>query len=654
MRKLLLVGNANCGKTTLFNCLTHSDEHVGNWHGVTVEEKEKEFLLGDEKFLLVDIPGIYSLTPFSFEEKVAVQKIKENHNEKILNLCDKNNLRRNLFLTLCLLEDGFDVTILINNIDKKSNKKIDLNKFSKLLNVDIFEIDAKGKETSNILQKNIKNRFRKAILPYFNSNFLQKSVKEQCKIRYLFVDFLLKNCVIELKNVYGKSKIDNFVLNKYLAFPIFFLIMLAVFFLTFFSVGSFLSDALTSALSYLSKPILNLIESFGVTWLYDFFRVAIFGGANVVLSFFPQVVLLFFFLSLLEESGYMARVAFVFDDLFEKIGLSGKGVYSLLMGFGCATSAIMTARSMDDKNAKIKTALACPYMSCSAKIPIYVVVGGAFFGAKNVFVICGLYFLGVIVSIFVTSVLDRTVLKSESKNFLLEFPPYRMVSAKKVFQILWKNSKDFLIKIGSIMISMNVIIWTLSSFSFGFSYVGENGQSILQSLSKIVAPIFVPLGFGRWAIVSTLLSGVVAKELLVSSIAMFNNVDINSKNLISKSILLSSSAVFFPSKASVLSFLVFCLLYTPCISSVAMLSKEVGKKWTFFAVLIQFFVAYMMSFVVYNICFAAEIFGVLKVCLVLIFLLLFCVSMWATARFLKRKKCGFNCGECDKKCSRKK
>ena len=699
MKEVLLVGNPNAGKTTLFNSLTRSNEHVGNWHGVTVENKKKSFFWKGEEYVLVDTPGIYSLCSLSFEEEVSVKTILASGGKKIINICDQNNLQRNLYLTLCLLERGCDVVLVVNEIDKKPIYKIDYKKLSENLSVDVVGINAEKQIGVERLKDLSSKKSFKHNLPYlkklsvdlnvfsavkdenkdymtikayerderyFNSlgfktekifeSVPENSVEVLSKLRYDFIDEVLASCSTRTSDVYGKSKLDKIVLNKWLAFPVFLLVLSGIFYLTFFSVGAFFSDVLSNFLNLLTTPILSLLEkAVGNSWLYDLFNVAIFGGVGTVLSFLPQVVLLFFFLSVLEDSGYMSRIAFIFEDILGRIGLSGKSVYTLLMGFGCSTTAIMTARNMDDKNAKLKTALLCPYMSCSAKIPIYTVIGGAFFGAKNIYVIIGLYLLGVVVAISISKILDMTLLKSEKQSFILEFPPYRKTSLKRVRKILWKNLKEFLIKVGSIMISMNIIIWVFSSFSFTFSYVPEQGGvSMLESFGRLLAPIFAPIGFNNWAIVASLLAGLVAKEVVVSSIAMFNGIDGNATKLVSESILLPASVVFFATKASVLSFLVFCLLYTPCIASISMLMQEIGKKWTFFSIAIQLFSAYVVSFVVYNIAFAFEIFGFWAVFAVLcgIFAILF-AFLFIWKRFKTKRLCA-HCENCQKNCDKRK
>ncbi len=653
MEKVLLVGNPNSGKTTLFNALAKANEHVGNWHGVTVDTKNKVFDCDGQDYVLVDTPGLYSLDALSFEEKVAVEQIK-SENKKIINLCDKNNLQRNFYLTLCLIEQGCDVVVAVNEIDKRAIYKIDCKKLSKELGVQVVELNAEKKVGLTQLKNAVKEKQKSVYLSYMSK--LNGEIANDSRVRYDFIDSILSKCTIRSKQVYGKSKIDKFVLNKWLAFPVFMTVLSAIFYLTFFSLGAVLSDALSALLSFMTNPILNVVErSFGQGWVYDLFNIAIFGGLGTVISFLPQVVLLFFFLSVLEDSGYLSRVAFIFEDILGRIGLSGKSVYTLLMGFGCSTTAIMTSRNMEDKNAKIKTAIMCPYMSCSAKIPIYTVIGGAFFGANNIFFIIGLYLLGVIVALVISKILESSVLKSKQQSFILEFPPYRTTSFRRIVKILWSNLKTFLFKVGTIMLAMNVVVWLLSSFSFSFSYVPTSGaSSMLETIGKFIAPIFIPLGFGNWPVVSALLAGLVAKEVVVSSIAMFNGIDASSRKLLAQSIMLSSSAVFFSSKASVLSFMVFCLLYTPCIASISMLLQEIGKKWTFISIIIQLLCAYIVSFVVYNIAFAFEVFGFEKPFVTILTLGIISLSIFFIIKKIRRGKGCVYCDNCNNNCGKRK
>lgn len=696
MIEVNLVGNPNTGKTTLFNSLTSSHEHVGNWHGVTVEEKAKIYKYQNEEIKLVDLPGIYSLTSLSYEEDVACKYILKNKDKIIVNICDAGNLQRNLYLTLGLMELGCPIILAVNQIDKRANCTIDFVKLENLLNIKVVYLNADDKKSVNKLNEEIlkisQNLQKKHyFLPYFNDlelknlnkfilfedkeieNFLKiklleddDRVKTALKIneffnqsdvvasaRYKYIDEVLSKCCSKKQKVYGKSKLDKIFLNRFLAFPIFLSFIALAFYLTFFSLGKWLSTGLNFLLeNFIGNPILTfLMNAFGEGWITGLFREAIIGGVGSILSFLPQVALLFFFLSLLEDSGYLSRVAFVFDDILSKVGLSGKSVYTLLMGFGCSTTAVLTARNMEDKNSKIKTGLLTPYMSCSAKFPIYSVLGGAFFGASNIWVILGLYILGVVVAIFMSFIFEKTVLKSKSQSFILEFPPYRMMSFKRTFSLLWQNVKLFIIRVGSLIVAMNVIVWVLSSFSFTFKYVAINGGvSMLETLGRIFAPIFIPLGFGSWGLVSALIAGLVAKEVIVSSIAMFNGLSDSSMGSLQESITNPSSAIFFASGASVISYLVFCLLYFPCLATVSVLSKEIGRKWTAIGIVLQFVVAYVVALIAYNISKLCYIFGLMKVVLILISIIIVVSSIIVVYRRVKgkklcpySKKCGKNC-----------
>ena len=473
------------------------------------------------------------------------------------------------------------------------------------------------------------------------------------KVRYDFIDQLMRECGQKNFGVYGRSRLDKILLNKFFALPAFLLILAAIFYLTFFSLGSFLSDGLSFLLEkFVSSPVLAWLEGVAgkSNWIYSFFEGAIFGGAGSVLTFLPQVALLFVCLSVLEDSGYLARVAFVFEDVLSKVGLSGKSVYTLLMGFGCSTSAILTCRNMEERQAKIKTALLTPYMSCSAKFPIYVCLGGAFFGAGNIFVIMGLYLLGVVVAILTSMIFEKTILKSKEQSFILEFPPYRRLSFKQLFKVLFSSCKDFLSRVGGLIIAMNIIVWVLTNFSFSFGYVAQNGgQSMLEDLGAILAPLFVPLGFGSWGPVSALIAGLIAKEVILSSIAMFNNVE-GGQTQLALSLSDPSSAVYFSSASSVLSYLVFCLLYFPCLSSVGVLGKEIGKRWTIFGCVCQFVVAYFVAMAFYNFAVLISLFGWWKSCLGFVAIFAIVFALIAVIKRCRLK--GRQCDKCKKGCTK--
>ena len=705
MKEVLLIGNPNTGKTTLFNNLTKSNEHIGNWHGVTVEEKRKKFNAGGEDFELVDLPGIYSLTALSFEEQVAVDYILNGTDKLMLNICDLNNLQRNLYLTLGLLELGANVLLAINTMgSKKRFNEVDIYKLKEELGIEVFLFNASSKKDINDLKLLIKklsdkpkysnppsyvkelykmqefNLIKNNLnindsnkLNFFAIKILEKDekiiekldfnkknikinndyIQQIAKIRYDYISCLSKVCIKKTQKLaYGESKLDKIILNRFLSIPIFLGIMALIFYLTFFSVGAFFSSLLSDFIqNIIGANLVNFIASIcNIPWVIGLFENGIVAGLGSILSFLPQVVLLFFFLSILEDSGYLARLAFSFEDIFKKLGLSGKSVYTLLMGFGCSATAALTARNMEDKNSKIKTAMLTPYMSCSAKLPIYAVIAGAFFGTSNLFIIFSIYLLGVVVAIILSMILEKTALKSKNQSFILEFPPYRLPSFKRILNIISDNLKQFIIRIGSVIFAMNIIVWLLGSFSFGFAYVPtDGGVSMLESIGKFLAPIFIPLGFGNWGATSALIAGLVAKEVIVSSIAIFNGIDVNAgsmQNQVQNSILNSSSAVYF-TPASALSYMVFCLIYMPCIATMSVLNKEIGTKWTIISIIIEFVIAYLLSFIVYNLYNFMSIYGIGYFLMLALGLIIIVVSIIYIYRHLKNKDkckaCGYKC-----------
>ena len=696
MIKCSLVGNPNTGKTTLFNSLTGAHEHVGNWHGVTVEEKVGTFKFEGQEVVIADLPGIYSLTSLSYEEQVAIDYILKDRDRLIVNICDENNLQRNLYLTLCLLEAGCQCILAVNRMGKRGACKINFSSLEKELGCPIVLLQADKKKNLDPLKKAIisfKSAERKK-LPYLAKFDLRKIVsmpelekvpekdkeffalkllegdeqvakkfgveihtmpdkmEEIAKTRFDFIDKVLGKNISAKHGVYGKSKLDKIFMNKFLALPLFLLMLGLAFYLTFFSIGAWLSDGLSFLLEkFVGDPLISFLTGqFGEnSWIVGLTSVAIVGGLGSILAFLPQVALLFFFLSLLEDSGYLARIAFIFEDILGKIGLSGKSVYTLLMGFGCSTTAVLTARNMDDQNAKIKTGLLTPYMSCSAKFPIYSVIGGAFFGAKNIFVIMGLYLLGVVVAITLSYIFEKTILKSKGQTFILEFPPYRMMNAKRVISILLQNTLLFLSRVGTLIVAMNIIVWVLSNFSITFSYTPKSGGvSMLETFGKILAPIFIPLGFGSWGIVSALIAGLVAKEVIVSSIGMFNGVE---GLAIGLSLFDPQNPVYFSSSSAVISFLVFALLYFPCLATFSVLCKEIGKKWAFIGAIIEFVVAYILAFLIYTLSLAFEVIGFAKVIIFIVAILLIIFSIFFVWKSIKKKKyCPYK-NKCEKKCN---
>lgn len=701
MKVIALVGGPNTGKSTFFNSILNADEHVGNWHGVTTEFKEKVYQKNGEKIATVtDLPGTYSLSCFSFEEEVTRDYLLSHKDAQIINIIDGNCLQKNLLLTLELLELGFCPVLCINmaNELKKSGKTIDVQKLEKALGVKVFLINAQKKQEAKkvfnyVLSQKTQENNKK--LPYFDqilvefqnffknnkdlnlknltnfekiklleldenvwkkvsnskntnnideNNFLDnpiyKELEKQNTLQFVIqkrFDFI--DCLFQKNSkIYGFGKLDKITQNRVWAIPIFLLLVGLIFFFTFGPVGTFLTDKLSL---FFEKIIFNPFIAFiknstNNQFVIKFFEEAVCGSIGSIVSFLPQIVLMYLGLYFLEDSGYMSRLAFIFEDGMQKVGLSGKSIFTLLMCFGCSTTATLSSRNQENKNSKIKTAMLTPYISCSAKLPIYSVVCGAFFPKYRFFVVIGFYILGITVALLTSYFLNKKMLKSNETNFLLEMSPYRMPSAKKIAKNVLTNVKDFMLRAGTVLIGFSCIVWLLQNLNFKLKY--GQGDSILDSISGFLAPIFTPLGFGTKGVVSTLLCGFVAKEIIVSTIGLVNNLGGDSSiSNISKSIMLPASA-FCLSPASGLSFLVFATLYLPCISTVSVLSKEIGKKWTTIACLIQLGSAYLLSFVTYKIFQYFVIFGALSGLLsVLCFVLISAFGIFLV-RLLKGKK----------------
>jgi ferrous iron transport protein B len=659
VESLLLVGNPNVGKTTFFNALTKSFEHTGNWHGVTVDKKVKRIQLEGKSFDIADLPGLYSLSSFSFEEQVSVDALV-SQTAKIFNIVDANVLERNLYLTLGLLELNLSPTIIVNFQREVKDKGgvYDYQKLSQILNVPVEILDLKNPQKT---LENISSATENTsiTLPYLKllpledvlsiltdeqkgeffgkENFLAIKILEHddhilnsldltnlqkrriqnildredfitkiARLRFGYVAKIMKDITLKhCDSVYGKNVIDKIVLNKFLCLPIFLVILFAIFFITFSSVGAFLSQALKDFFDLVAIPIKQFLLSINAPqWVVGLFATGIISGVGGLLSFIPQIVLLFLFLSVLEDSGYMSRLAFSFEEIFYKFGLSGKSVFTILMSFGCSTTAVLTARNIEDKNTKIKTAIVSPYMSCSAKLPIYAVIGGAFFSRGNIFVIILMYLLGVFVGLLVSSILNRTsALKSGERSFILEFPPYRVPSFKRVFSIIHQNIKSFVIKVSTVILSFSVTVWIFQNFSFSFEYVPNvtGSVSMLETIGRWLAVIFAPIGLDNYGIVVSLVVGVLAKEMVVSTMAIINKVP-NTNNFDAQlgASFLSSSFVITFTSATAIVMMIFSLLYLPCVSTMAVLKKEIGLKWTVFACILQFAIAYAICFLVFN------------------------------------------------------
>ena len=706
MRDIVLIGNPNVGKTTFYNFLTKSFEHTGNWHGVTVDKKQKKFNFEGKTFNIIDMPGLYSLSSFSFEEQVTINELL-NKDSTILNICDANVLRRNLYLTVQLIEMG-KTPILFLNFDKEIKNKgtiYDYDKLSKLLNLQII-LNNKLVKTNLIDKINQNNKFSGTNMAYFDKlpiceilNILTKKqiekfsfVKKEfiaikilendeniikelklseqqekkmklvisrkdyvqyiAELRYNYIDEIITQVTIKSKSlIYGKYKIDNIILNKFFAIPILFILLFLIFFLTFSSLGAYLSDLLKNLIDVIiGVPIIKFLTYINAPiWIIDLFSNGIIAGVGGLFSFIPQIVILFLFLSLLEESGYMSRLAFLFEDVFYKFGLSGKSIFTILMSFGCTTSAVLTSRNIEDKNTKIKTAMISPYMSCSAKIPIYAVIGGAFFGKGNIFVIILLYVIGIIVGLVVANILSKTILKSDTNAFILEFPPYRIPKFKQILLVIYQNCKSFVIKVSTILLSFSIIVWVLQNFSFSFTYLpnDSSGESMLKTIGEAISVIFRPIGLDNWGIVVSLIVGVMAKEMVVGTMAIINGLPsgVNFDKTLGLSLITSGYTINF-SPLTALIMMIFSLLYLPCISTIAVLKKEIGFKYTLIACVIQFFIAYFICFVIYQIAVGNIVSKIIISLLVIVGLLI----IFITSYKLNKKGCIYDCKNCKKHC----
>lgn len=655
---LALVGNQNCGKTTLFNALTGSNQHVGNFPGVTVDQK-----VGEMKYKkdcsVVDLPGIYSIRPYTTEEIVTRDFVLNEKPDGIINIIDATNIERNLYLSLQLLELHVPMIIALNMMDEVRNNggAIDIKTMSEKLGVPIVPISAAKNEGISELADQIIEVVRKQLRPKvmdfcpqgaihrcihaashliedhaqadglsarfcatkiiegdesfierlgLNTNeveMLEHSVVEMesetgldrnaalAKMRYDFIEDVCKDTVVRCKESIEHRRsinIDKIVTGKYTAFPVFAGVMFLVFFLTFNVIGAFLSDWLSAAINAVIAAADRGLTSYGLNPTVQSLVIdGVFSGVGSVLSFLPIVVVLFFFLSVLEDTGYMARIAFVMDKALRKIGLSGRSFVPMLIGFGCSVPAIMSTRTLASERDRKMTILLTPYMSCSAKIPIYAVFCAAFFGKYSALVMVGLYFAGIILSILLALVLKRTIYKGNPIPFVMELPNYRLPSAKSVLMLMWEKAQDFLQKAFTVIFVATIIIWFLQTFDLRLNVVQDSSDSLLALIGMLVAPVFEPCGFGDWRCVTALISGFSAKEAVVSTLSVLLGVgsgEINS----------ALYTIFTP--LSAMSFLLFTLLYTPCVAAVATIKRELGSRVkTIMFVIFQCLVAWISA-----------------------------------------------------------
>lgn len=660
-----LAGNQNCGKTTLFNALTGSNQHVGNFPGVTVDRKIGE-IKGHKSVSVVDLPGIYSLRPYTQEEIVTRDFIINEKPDGIINIVDATNIERNLYLTLQLLELKVPTVLALNMMDevRDNGGSVDVKKMSESFGIPVIPISAaKGEGVSELIDKAIetaKNHTlpsvydfcaedspvhrcihaiahliedhaeRIGIPPRFCTAKLiegdkdiadrlcldenERELIEHCIVqaeeesgldrnaaladmRYTFIENVVKSSVIKCHESKGHArsvKIDKILTGKYTAIPVFCGILFLTFFLTFNVIGKVLSDLLELGISSLSSVVDGALTSYGLNpVIHSLIIDGLFTGVGSVLSFLPVVVTLFFFLSILEDTGYMARVAFVMDKPLRKIGLSGRSFVPLLMGFGCSVPAVMATRTVSSDRDRKMTILLTPYMSCSAKIAIYAVFTEAFFPDYGAFVMMGLYLFGVLLSVVAALILKSTAFKGQPVPFVMELPNYRFPSAKSVALLLWEKAKDFLSRAFTVILLATVIIWFLQSFDYKLNFVTDSTESLLAYIGRFLSVIFRPLGFGDWRVTTALVSGFSAKEAVVSTLAVLSGTSAESLSAV-------LPAMFTP--LSAISFLVFTLLYTPCIATVSTIRKEFGSPWrTFLIVLEQCAVAYVVSLIIYQV-----------------------------------------------------
>jgi ferrous iron transport protein B len=582
MINVALLGNPNVGKTTLYNALTGSNQYVGNWPGVTVDKKEGILF---DNIKIVDLPGIYAMDTFSNEEKVSKNYLEEGNVDLILNIVDASNLNRNLYLTTQLKQFNIPIVMALNMIDVSESKgiTIDYNKLSGKLDVEVIPIIA-GK---NIGIDKIKERLRNGNFkkPLNNKKYRFPSEKEA----YTFIEDVLKSCVTksEEKQETITEKLDKLILHPFLAYPIFLLLMALMFQLTFSWIGQPISDLLDNILNNIIIPGARSLLAGSSSWFSSLIVDGIISGVGGIIVLLPIILVLFICITILEDSGYMARVAFMMDKLMRKMGLSGKAFIPMIIGFGCTVPAIMTARTLESEKDRKLTALLVPFMSCNARLPVYTVFAAVFFKSHRGLAVSSLYLLGVLVAFLLGILFKNTYFKKDEEPFIIEIPEYKMPKINSVYKQTLDKANGFLKKASTIIFAMSVLVWFLSNFNL-HGMVNHVDDSILASIGSVLAPIFKPLGFGNWQSAVSLLSGLLAKESVLSSMQVIFSGDLS---------------VVLPMHFSAISayaFLVFVLLYTPCISTLGAMQKEYGAKFTLFSVFFQLVVAWVAAYFVYN------------------------------------------------------
>lgn len=659
-----LAGNQNCGKTTLFNRLTGSNQHVGNFPGVTVDRKDGE-IKNHADTLITDLPGIYSMSPYSSEEIVTRKFLLDEKPKGIINIIDASNIERNLYLTMQLMELNIPMVVALNMMDevRKNGGSVLVNEMEQLLGVPVIPISAAKNEgieelTDHALhiakyrecpgrqdfcishgtsEQTAVHRCIHAIMHLIEDHAeaaeipirfaaskliegdslvedklkLSQNEKEMIEhiivqmeqergldraaaiadMRFHFIKSICQQTVIkpsESKEHARSIKIDKILTGKYTAIPSFIAIMGLVFWLTFSVIGKGLSYLLDLGINHLTGLVDSLLTKANINEvIHSLIIDGIFNGVGSVLNFLPIIVTLFFFLSLLEDSGYMARVAFVMDKLLRKVGLSGRSIVPMLIGFGCTVPGVMASRTLSSERDRKMTILLTPFMSCSAKLPIYGFFAAAFFPKNSAIVMILLYALGIVAAVFMAMIMKLSIFKGEPVPFVMELPNYRMPSGKSVCQLLWEKAKDFLQRAFTVIFVATIIIWFLQTFDTKFNLVENSQDSILATIAGFIAPIFKPLGFGDWRISTALITGFMAKESVVSTLSVLLGSGVKITSILTQ--------------LGAASLLVFCLLYTPCVAAIASIKRELGRKWAYFVVVFQCVIAWIMAYITHGI-----------------------------------------------------
>ena len=653
-----LAGNQNCGKTTLFNQLTGANQHVGNFPGVTVEHKFGT-IKGHPEAQVIDLPGIYSLSPYTSEEIVSRQYILNRRPTAIINIADATNIERNLYLTLQLMELGLPMVLALNFMDEMEGNggSIRINEMEQLLGIPVVPISAMKNEGVDELVEHALHiaryqerpqrqdfchpddhggavhRCLHAIMHLTEDHCLQagipvrfaacklvegdRSVEEALKLttneketlehiilqmeeergldrqaaiadmRFAFIESVCRQTIAkphESREHHRSQCIDRILTGRWTALPAFVAIMGLIFYLTFSTLGVWMQDLLQVGIDWFTDLTDQALTRWNIApAVHSLIIDGVYSGVGTVLVFLPLICLLFFFLSMLEDTGYMARIAFVMDKLLRRLGLSGRSIVPLLLGFGCSVPSVMASRTLPSERDRRMTILLTPFMSCTAKIPIYAFFAAAFFPGRAGLVMASLYIIGIVVGILVALLLKRTLFRGEPVPFVMELPNYRLPMAKNVLRLLWDKGRDFLQRAFTVIFLASIVVWFLQTFNFHLQMVADAHDSMLAQMAGLVAPLFHPLGLGDWRIVTALVSGFMAKETVVSTLsALFGNVALTS--------------IFSP--VTIFGLLVFCLLYTPCVAAIATIRRELGGRWALFVVALQCLVAWLCAYAV--------------------------------------------------------